>query len=194
MERIELEQLADVHVGSSSDEVGELSSESAPLFGLPELLGTDRQRRFVVLKDGRSGLTRVRAGDLVVALAGPSAGRSALVGQDHVNDVLGHECARIRITGDSVSAAWIQIWTRTSDYRGQIERALTGSAFPRLSRKSLREMWVPVPAMDQQDQLVLIAKGIDAALSEARQTADDLQRLQSKQLDFGLYKLLKEPS
>jgi restriction endonuclease S subunit len=111
-----------------------------------------------------------------------------------LNDILGQECARVRITGESVSAEWIQVWTHTSDYRGQIERALSGSTFPRLSRKSLREMWVPVPAKDQQDRLVLAATRIDAALTEARRTVDDLEQLQSKQLDFELYKLLKEPT
>ena len=83
------------------------------------------------------------------------------------------------------------MWTHTSDYRGQIEHALTGSTYPRLSRKSLREMWVPVPTKDQQARLVAVAGAADAALIEARRTVEELEQLRSKQLDLDLYRLLE---
>jgi restriction endonuclease S subunit len=191
MKRIELEQLADVQTGNLYDEVDEQSSAGAPVFGLPELLCAGRSRRYADLTAERPGLVRLRTGDLVMALAGSSVGRTVIVDDAHVNDVLGRECARVRLTGESVSAAWIQAWTHTSDFHGQVSRFLVGTGVPRLTRKSLRAIWVPVPSRDQQDRVVESFEAVDLALIEARRTVDELEQLRSKQLDLDLYRLLE---
>ena len=191
MERIELEQLADVQTGSFHDKVEEKSPTGLPVFGIPELLGVDRPRRYVDPTEERPALVKLRPGDLVMALAGPAVGRTVIVNDAHVNDVLGRECARLRLIGESVSGAWIQAWTFTSDFHGQLSRVIEGPSLPRLARKSLRALWVPVPSLDQQDRIVEDLHAIDAALIEARRTVDELEQLRSKQLDLDLYRLLQ---
>jgi restriction endonuclease S subunit len=192
-ERIRLDEVAEVRLGNVVDKAENPDTDALPprVFGLPEFEYTARAKpRYVALMEDDPPPVELRTGDVVIGLTGRHVGDTVLIGKRFDGATLGRNCAVIRLTsGGPLISKWLYAWTRTQDYRGQIEREVVGATIQRVTPRALRGLSVPLFGVEVQGQLVAMAEAFDAALDAARQTVAELEVLRDKKLDLDLYRL-----
>ena len=158
--RTMLHEVADVRQGSATYATDIPTSEGADarrqrVFGLQQFAYSERVKpRYASPMEDNSALAELRKGDIVVGLSGEVLGETVLVGRRFDGAVLGRDCAAIRLMSDSgLIPDWFYAWTRTQDYRGQVEREVAGTAIRRLTPHALRSLSVPMFTQEEQQRL-----------------------------------------
>jgi hypothetical protein len=192
-ERIRLDAVADVRLGNVFDKPASPDTVAPPprVFGLAEFQYTARAKpRFVTLMEDDPPPIELRRGDVVIGLTGRHVGDTVLIGKRFDGAVLARDCAAIRLTpGVPLISKWLYAWTRTQDYRGQVEREVVGATIQRLTPRALRGLSVPLFSLEDQAGLAEVAAAFDAALDAAKQTVAQLEVLRDRKLDLDLYRL-----
>ena len=115
-----------------------------------------------------------------------------IVGRRFDGAVLGRECAAIHVTDlDRVIPSWLYAWTRTQDFRGQVEREVVGATIQRLTPRGLRGLSIPLLPLREQERVAAVAEAFDAALDAAKLAVSDLGEDRDRQLDLELYQRLE---
>jgi hypothetical protein len=178
-----LGELVDVVGGAvpakpTDDAVGE------PFVGITEIsAGGAAAPRRVATDDVPDGAPRLEVGDVAIALMS-NIGSSMLVTPRHEAAVLGRECAMLRPRVADITGAWLYVWTQSEDFAQQVERHVTGTTMPRLSRRALSDFVLPVPDRDAQSEAQRLLADFDAALAKAGQVLADLTELRRIELQL----------
>lgn len=191
--RLPLGDVADVRSGTSIDRKRRTDT-GVPVYGLDQVAGRPSDLPPCAPEHALpSRTTRLRAGDVVLALVG-RAGRSAVVGPEHEGAALDRECAVIRLhdTDGPVSSEWLQLWIRSSDCRDQMEAQTTGSTIPRVPAHAVRELQLPVTAREDQLRAHEGVERLDAAVNATRRTLAVLEQLRIAEVDLRVYDAARE--
>lgn len=139
--------------------------------------------RHVVPDDVPAGAPRLSKGDVAIALTS-SIGSSLLVTTRHEGAVLGRECAALRPRTSEVTGSWIYVWTQSEDFAQQVERHVTGTTMPRLSRRALSDFTLPVPNLAMQVEVQILLSEFEVALAKSGQVVADLTELRRIELQL----------
>jgi restriction endonuclease S subunit len=195
-ERIRLDEVAEVRLGNVVDKPANPDAIAPPsrVFGLPEFQYTARAKpRFIAQREDDPPPVELQKGDVVIGLTGRHIGDTVLIGKRFDGAALARDCAVIRLTpGGPMISKWLYAWTRTQDYRGQVEREVVGATIQRLTPRALRGLSVPVFTSEDQARLAEVAAAFDAALDAAKQTVAQLEVLRDKKLDLDSYRILRQ--
>lgn len=160
------------------------SGDGLRYFGIPEISG--RPPRVLEPGTDLKPATYLRAGDVVVALAG-ELGRSAIVDDSQAGAVLGRECAALRIkTSGQLLPSWLHAWTKSQHFRSQVDTRSRGSTQPRLSIAALAEFVLPIPGLSAQAQFAATTERLDAVLRSASALIRDVEDLRQADVDLAI--------
>lgn len=178
-----LGELVDVVSGAvpakPTDEAG-----GEPFVGITEIsAGGAAAPRRVAADDVPPGAPRLALGDVALALMS-NIGSSLFVTPRHEGAVLGRECAMLRPRDAEITGAWLYVWTQSEDFAQQVERHVTGTTMPRLSRRALSDFAIPVPELDTQIEAGRLLADFDTALAKAGQVVADLTELRRIELQL----------
>jgi restriction endonuclease S subunit len=155
-----------------------------PFVGITEIsAGGAAAPRHVAMDDVPHGAPRLAVGDVAIALMS-NIGSSLFVTPRHEGAVLGRECAMLRPRAAEVTGAWLYVWTQSEDFAQQVERHVTGTTMPRLSRRALSDFALPLPDLDTQIEAQRLLADFDAALAKAGQVVADLTELRRIELQL----------
>lgn len=166
------------------------AADGEPFVGITEIsAGGAAAPRHVATDDVPLGAPLLATGDVAIALMS-SIGSALLVTRRHERAVLGRECAILRPRTSEITGAWIYVWTQSEDFAQQVERHVTGTTMPRLSRRALADFVLPLPDRETQVEAQNLLADFDAALARAGQVVADLTELRRIELqllitDFG---------
>jgi restriction endonuclease S subunit len=162
----------------TDEEVGE------PFVGITEIsAGGAAAPRRVAVDDVPPGAPRLALGDVAIALMS-NIGSSLFVTPRHEGGVLGRECALLRPRVAEITGAWLYVWTQSEDFAQQVERHVTGTTMPRLSRRALFDFALPLPELETQIEAERLLADFDAALAKAGQVVADLTELRRIELQL----------
>lgn len=117
----------------------------------------------VALPQQAEGLrTRIYAGDILVTITGANVTVSARVERDIDEAYVNQHVAIIR-TSDADVGPYLHLWLRAPGAGlAQLTRAAYGAGKPGLSLQNLREVWVALPTIEEQAEII---SRVEAALS-----------------------------
>lgn len=181
--RPSLGDLVDVVSGAvpakPTDEAG-----GEPFVGITEIsAGGAAAARHVAADDVPFGAPRLATGDVAIALVS-SIGSSLLITPRHEGAVLGRECAVLRARTPEITGSWIYVWTQSEDFAQQVERHVTGTTMPRLSRRALSDFTLALPDLEKQVEAQSLLAEFDAALAKTGQVVADLTELRRIELQL----------
>ncbi len=160
------------------------SADGEPFVGITEIsAGGAAAPRHVAADDVPVAAPRLAAGDVAIALMS-NIGSSLLVTPRHDGAVLGRECALLRPRTSEITGAWLYVWTQSEDFAQQVERHVTGTTMPRLSRRALSDFALPLPDQETQLEAQNLLADFDAALAKAGQVVADLTELRRIELQL----------
>jgi restriction endonuclease S subunit len=155
-----------------------------PFVGITEIsAGGAAAPRYVEADDVPPEAPRLLNGDVAVALMS-SIGSTLLIRTRHEGAVLGRECAALRPRTPEIAGSWIYVWTQSEDFVQQVERHVTGTTMPRLSRRALSDFTLPLPDIDTQMEVQALLVEFDGALAKAGQVVADLTELRRIELQL----------
>jgi type I restriction enzyme S subunit len=103
--------------------------------------------------------SKLRSGDVLLVQSG-HIGHSAVVGSDHE----GHNChAMIVITPvlNELSGDFLSLYFGSAGMQRKFEEIRSGSTVPHLTCGLVRELMIPLPKMDEQQQIVAVLKEME---------------------------------
>jgi len=120
---------------------------------------------------------RLRAGDIVTAVAGASTGTSrqatALITQEEDGAICSNGLAVLRsIRG--IDSMFLLSYLRTSQFLRQVRRLMTGHAIPAISLDDLAKILVPIPSTIHQLQIADSVKRIQTLRRDALKSGEIL--------------------
>lgn len=136
--------------------------------------------------DQAGAKTPVCEGDLVVALQSPGA-PVAQAPAHWSGAMLDRRCAIVAVVHPDLTAEWLALWARTSDYEHQVERASTGAVQSRITPGEFLKLSVPVPPRSTQDQLIARFEELDHALSQLERATTRLRRRRDIELELAMH-------
>lgn len=155
-----------------------------PFVGITEIsAGGAAAPRRVAVEDVPPGAPRLALGDVAIALMS-NIGSALFVTPRHEGAVLGRECVMLRPRVAEITGAWLYVWTQSEDFAQQVERHVTGTTMPRLSRRALSDFALPLPELDTQIEAERILADFDAALAKAGQVVANLTELRRIELQL----------
>lgn len=120
---------------------------------------------------------RLRAGDIITAIAGASTGTSrqatALVTQEEDGAICSNGLAVLRnIRG--IDPMFLISYLRTSPFLRQVRRLMTGHAIPAISLDDLANILIPIPSQKNQSEIADSVKRIQALRRDALKSGEVL--------------------
>jgi restriction endonuclease S subunit len=186
-QRITLNKFAEV-LGGITPAPTEDSADGALFIGQSEVGsgGTQLLRRVDLHSDEDLGEPIIlRAGDLVLA-SRDSRRRVLLVTESTDGAVLGRECLAVRLEGSwrPVTPTFLMAWMKTDDFRRQADTLVTGSTMPRLTKRSLASIEVPLMNANRQALLTALSEKFEVTTTALRTTLAHVEELESIELEL----------
>ena len=126
--------------------------------------------------------SRVQLGDVLLNITGASIGRCTIapidLGPANVNQ---HVCI-IRTT-EGFNSRFVWKWLSTPRSQREIDEMQTGQSRQGLNYQQVRQLTIARPPRTEQDSIVKMLSGLDAALEKVRQERDGLQSLKTSTAD-----------
>jgi len=125
---------------------------------------------------------RADAGDVVVAALGDGvrpAGRACLVPPGLGPSIVKADCFRVRTDGSSLEAAFLMHVLNSPQTLAIVEATTRGATRPRMNLEMLKNLEVPIPAVDDQRRLVAILEERLALIG----TLDESLRVEQEAID-----------
>jgi type I restriction enzyme S subunit len=154
--------------------------------GVPLLRLRNIERPFVELDgcnfldpamvDAKWNHFRVDPGDLLVSTSG-TLGRVSIATPDSAGAIPYTGIIRMRPARDDVDAGFIRYFLTSPLFQVQAEALAAGSVLRHFGPSHLREMWLPLPPLNEQRAIAEVLGALDDKLEQNRRTARALERL-----------------
>jgi hypothetical protein len=185
--RDQLSEIAEVLKGTTPAHVTD--EQGGPIFiGQSEVTsGGAGPVRFVDTsrEKSRAAPVLLEPGDVVFASLDPSH-HALVITKEHHGAYLGRECMAVRINQNwtRLTPVVLAAWAQSDDFRRQAEVMTSGITMPRLSSKSLAAILVPEFDDEQISHADRLASKFEAAIGAVRTTLNQLESLQSIEMDL----------
>lgn len=161
---VRLDEITEVVMGQSppGDTYNE-KGEGTPLINGPVEFGPYPFSKTIVRQHTTAPTKLCEEGDLILCVRGATAGRMNIAG---FRACIGRGVAAIRAK-ERKQQAWVNQMIRAK--RDEILALGTGSTFPNVSRELIASLEIPLPPLEEQQQIVAEIDGYQQVLDGARQ-------------------------
>lgn len=111
--------------------------------------------------------TEVLPGDLLVSRLPDPVGKSCIIPDINSKMITGVDCTVIR-PKEFISSEFLCYYQQSSEYLNDVNIRITGTTRSRISRKNLGEISIPIPPLDEQQQIVSILDEAFVAIDQAK--------------------------
>lgn len=111
--------------------------------------------------------TEVLPGDLLVSRLPDPVGKSCIIPDINSKMITGVDCTVIR-PKEFISSEFLCYYQQSSEYLNDVNIRITGTTRSRISRKNLGDISIPIPPLNEQQQIVSILDGAFVAIDQAK--------------------------
>lgn len=111
--------------------------------------------------------TEVLPGDLLVSRLPDPVGKSCIIPDINSKMITGVDCTVIR-PKEFISSEFLCYYQQSSEYLNDVNIRITGTTRSRISRKNLGDISIPIPPLNEQQQIVSILDEAFAAIDQAK--------------------------
>jgi type I restriction enzyme S subunit len=141
----------------------------------------------------RLNCSEVQPGDILISRLPDPVGRACVVPDTGDKMITAVDCTIVRPDDDRIDPSFLIYYSQTANYLRDIEQRCTGTTRKRISRKSLGQISIPLPPLDEQKRIVAVLDQAFAALDRARALAEanlaDADSLLTQTVEAALYAL-----
>lgn len=179
--RVKLKLIVSTKICDGPHETPDWTTEGIPFLSAESIKGNkldfNYKRGYISLEQHRiySRKSKVLKGDILFCKSGSTTGKSALV---ECNDEFGiwSPLAIIRANDRHISNLFLFQFMQSDTFRLQVETAWTFGTQPNIGMGSLENLWVTVPLIDEQKQIVeyleIKTSEIDTIISKTEKEID----------------------
>ena len=111
----------------------------------------------------------VNEGDLVVAMLGETLPRACVIPNGIMPAIVKADCARVRVNQSLLLPEILNAYLNSPPIRKRVGRLVKGIGRPRINLSNLRAICIPIPPMDeQQEMMTSITAGLASIAEQAR--------------------------
>ncbi|SRX73369.1 restriction endonuclease subunit S [Aequorivita antarctica] len=120
--------------------------------------------------------SKIKGGDILMTITG-NVGRVCIYPMEYKNGNINQHIARIRITDSSLSSQFVFQYLSQALIIQEYLKITTGQAYPQLSLKQVRETKIPLPPIQEQEEIAEILKSVDEKLQIQEDKKTEYQEL-----------------
>jgi type I restriction enzyme S subunit len=141
----------------------------------------------------RLNCNEVQPGDILISRLPDPVGRACVIPHTGDKMITAVDCTIVRPDDDKIDPSFLVYYSQTANYLRDVEQRCTGTTRKRISRKSLGQISIPLPPLEEQKRIVAVLDQAFAALDRARALAEanlaDADSLLTQTIEAALYAL-----
>ena len=142
--------------------------------GLGEYLDKKKNSRFISEETlERLNCTEVLPGDVLISRLPDPVGRACIAPDRGARQITAVDCSIVRFDRTRMIPELFVAYTKAKQYYRNIEAYLTGTTRPRISRKNLAKVQIPLPPLDVQQEIVAEIEGYQKVIDGARAVVEN---------------------
>ncbi len=142
--------------------------------GIGQYLDKKKNSRFVSEETfDRLNCTEVFPGDVLVSRLPDPVGRACIVPDIGTRLIAAVDCSIVRFDRTRLIPELFVAYTKSEQYYKRVEVYLTGSTRPRISRKNLAKVQIPLPPLEMQEEIVAEIEGYQKVIDGARAVVEN---------------------
>ena len=111
------------------------------------------------------------SGDCFVSRLPDPVGRACIIPETNQKMITAVDCTIIRFKNDVISE-WFNYYAQSAKYLSEVEMETTGATRKRISKKSLGNIEIPVPPIEEQKRIVKILDEVFADIKKVKENTE----------------------
>ena len=135
----------------------------------------------------------VEEGDVIFATTRPTLQRYTLIDSEFSGDIVSTGYCVLRAVTDIVLPKWIYYHIASTNFNFYVEEHQSGSAYPAISDKKVKDFKIPVPSLDEQARVIEVLDKFDTLTNSITEGLPKEIELRQKQYEYYRDLLLSFP-
>ena len=131
----------------------------------------------------------VEKDDVIFATTRPTQMRSCLISDEYAGEVASTGYCVLRADREIVLPKWILYWVSSSEFKTYLEKQQSGSAYPAISDKKVKEFEIPIPCPENPKKSLAIQSEIVRILDTFTELTTELTtELNARKKQYNYYR------